>query len=294
MISAVDVAALLRHVERLNTFDPNRYRMVVADGQQIGWMRPDVANAMMIFPELFVVDDHGLIMMGPDLKTEADRSAAMADLGPRLIEHNFIDRLRGETYAITNRFGAPPVLHADRALVPLFGFRGYGVHVNGYLRRPDGVYLWLGRRSKDKEVAPGQWDNMIAGGQPAGLSLMDNLIKEAEEEASVPEALARTARPVGCINYMAEGDQGVKPDCMFLYDLEVPEDFVPTPNDDEMESFELVPVAEALALVANTDDVKFNVNLALIDFALRHGALDPDASPAYEALVTGLRGRAFF
>ena len=34
---------------------------------------------------------------------------------------------------------------------------------------------------------------------------------------------------------------GVKPDQMFCYDLEVPEDFEPIPVDGEVESFQLMP-----------------------------------------------------
>ena len=42
---------------------------------------------------------------------------------------------------------------------------------------------------------PGMLDNMVAGGQPAGLSLMENVVKEAGEEAGIPCAVAGTARP---------------------------------------------------------------------------------------------------
>jgi len=40
--------------------------------------------------------------------------------------------------------------------------------------------------------------------------------------------------------------------------------------------------------VRDTDDFKFNVNLVIIDFALRHGLVAPD-DPDYLDLVTGLR-----
>jgi hypothetical protein len=39
--------------------------------------------------------------------------------------------------------------------------------------------------------------------------------------------------------------------------------------------------------VRETDRVKFNVNLVLIDFFLRHGLIDP-AAPGAEALRAGL------
>jgi len=40
--------------------------------------------------------------------------------------------------------------------------------------------------------------------------------------------------------------------------------------------------------VRRTDDFKFNVNLVIIDFALRHGLVTPE-DPEYLDLVTGLR-----
>ncbi len=46
--------------------------------------------------------------------------------------------------------------------------------------------------------------------------------------------------------------------------------------------------ASVIARVRTSDDFKFNVNLVLIDFALRHGLVTPD-DPEYLQLVTGLR-----
>lgn len=39
----------------------------------------------------------------------------------------------------------------------------------------------------------------------------------------------------------------------------------------------------------DTDDFKFNVNLVIIDFLIRHGLLRPDDEPDYVAIVHGLR-----
>jgi hypothetical protein len=42
-------------------------------------------------------------------------------------------------------------------------------------------------------------------------------------------------------------------------------------------------------IVAETNDFKYNCNLVLIDFFVRHGLVDP-ADPDYLAIVKGLRG----
>lgn len=54
--------------------------------------------------------------------------------------------------------------------------------------------------------------------------------KECAEEAGIPPALAARARPVGAVSYLTISASGYKPDVLFCYDLELPHDFVPTPQ----------------------------------------------------------------
>jgi thiamine pyrophosphokinase len=75
---------------------------------------------------------------------------------------------------------------------------------------------------------------------------------------------------------------------LHLYDLEMPEGVVPRPGDDEVERFELRPAGEVLREVAEGDRVKFNVNLVLIDFLLRHGLLDALTGQERARLRAGL------
>jgi len=76
-------------------------------------------------------------------------------------------------------------------------------------------------------------------------------------------------------------------DVLHCFDLEVPEDFTPVPADDEVERFELWPAERMLQTVRETSDVKFNVNLVLIDLFLREGLIDP-SSDAGKRLRAGL------
>jgi 8-oxo-dGTP pyrophosphatase MutT (NUDIX family) len=113
------------------------------------------------------------------------------------------------------------------------------------------------------------------------------VIKEAREEAGVPVALARTAKPVGAISYCREEPGGLKPDVMFIYDLELPRDFVPCNGDGEMAEFRLLPVEEVMAITAGTTAFKFNCAVANIDFFIRHGLLAPD-HPDYVDILRGM------
>ena len=46
--------------------------------------------------------------------------------------------------------------------------------------------------------------------------------------------LASTAVPAGCVSYMNVSAIGLKPDVLFVYDINLPETFVPTPLDGEV------------------------------------------------------------
>ena len=173
----------------------------------------------------------------------------------------------------------------DRGALPSFGVVSEGVHVNGLVRRADGLHVWIARRSPTKQLDPGKLDHLVAGGIPAGLSPAETLVKEAAEEAAVPEALAGTARRVGMVQYAMERPEGLRRDRLHCYDLVLPEDFVPRAADGEVESFELWPVARAVDAVRETDDFKFNVNLVMIDLFLREGLIDGAAAGTRRATL---------
>lgn len=282
------VFPLFRHVSACNALDLTGISTLSAEGRVLAWPAAAAQSAMAEFPEAFHRGATGWTFV-ESCDTPARRTAALARVASTLRERGAIRGLRGESYAVTTEWGAPVAATLDRGASVAMGIRAFGVHLNGYVRRPDGLHLWVGRRAADKAVAPGKLDNMVAGGQPAGLGLFANLIKECGEEASLPAALARRAVPVGLVRYCFSTPEGVKPDTLFCYDLEMPADAIPTPGDDECQEFMLWPVAKVLDILAATDDFKFNVPLVILDFALRHGVLDPDASAEYTAIAAGLR-----
>jgi len=179
------------------------------------------------------------------------------------------------------------VFRLDRGAVPFFGTRAYGVHLNGYLWKAGTLHLWVGRRAPDKRVAPGKLDNLVAGGIGNGHALEETLLKEGEEEASLPQSLTNHAVPAGAVSYRMENELGIRDDVLFVFDLEIPADFVPKNQDGEIVHFELMPASAVLDRVRTSEDFKFNVNLVILDFALRHGLLRPD-HPEYLDVATGL------
>ena len=59
----------------------------------------------------------------------------------------------------------------------------------------------MAKRSMSKATYPGLFDQMVAGGQPAGLSFAENVRKECEEEASLPPEVVAAVRPAGLVSY---------------------------------------------------------------------------------------------
>lgn len=253
-------------------------------GAQVGWLTPEVAGVLARFPGALRPGPGGGVALDPGLATPEARSAALAEAAAALAARG-LARLRGEAFDVRAGAAGPVLARLDRGAIPAFGIIAQGVHVNGLVRRPDGLHVWVGWRAKDKSVAPGQLDHLVAGGIPAGLTAEETLVKEAGEEASVPPDLARQARRVGRLSYHLRQAEGVRRDVLHCYDLDLPEGFVPQPNDDEVERFELWPARRVLEAVRDTDQVKFNVNLVLIDLFLREGLIDP-------ASGQGLRLRA--
>ncbi|MBO6784584.1 MAG: DUF4743 domain-containing protein [Alphaproteobacteria bacterium] len=279
--------ALYDHIAACNTHDLTGRIPFLAAGTQIGWVSESLAERMTRWEHNFDVSADSL-SFNESLKDTESRSQALAEAGAALVVRQALPRNRKELCPVSVSFGAPSLLRIDRAWLQAFGVTSYGVHVNGYVETPEGPELWIGVRAKNREVAPGKLDNMVAGGQPVGLSLMENVIKEAAEEASVPEDLAGKAIPVGTVSYMMNTKGGIRRDMLFVFDLRLPADFEPVNADGEISGFVRWPARQALRVVEETDEFKFNVNLVIIDFAIRHGLLQPDR-PDYGRLVRGLR-----
>lgn len=216
------------------------------------------------------------------------RTAALARATSSLRESGVIQGWRDELYPVTQSFHSPPLALVERAAVAHLGITAYGVHVNGYVKLDGQLSMWVARRSMDKPTWPGLLDHVAAGGQPAGMSCAENVVKECGEEAGIPPELAAAAKPTGCVSYSGMQKDGLKRDVIFCYDLQLPPDFQPTPRDGEVQDFRLLPVEEVALLVSTTKQYKPNCALVITDFLVRHGILKPD-QPQYGELVAALR-----
>jgi 8-oxo-dGTP pyrophosphatase MutT (NUDIX family) len=271
-MSAFKASSYLRHFHASNRHDLNKFVPFLISEKQLGWIAKDIVP---LLPKNIFQSHNNGIALNPDFDSFDKRSDALSKTTDILLKH-FGKQLRHEMYPVIAQWGDEPLAQIDRVAVPWFGVRGFGIHVNGFTRKRDGIHLWVGERAADRLIDPGKLDNLIGGGQPIGLTLEQNLCKEAQEEAGINADLAMSAKPVREIRYLVERHGGLRNDVLFIYDLELPDGYTPHNTDGEVAAFHLMPLAEVAAIVHDTDKFKFNCNLVIIDFLMRHGFLTPE------------------
>ena len=285
---------LQARVDACNTItaaDYGSYVPFIVDGHAVGALQPWFADALVAAcgSDALERSSDGAVRTSASLTTPDARSAAIAPGLRKLHNDGVITGWRDEIFPCTMGYGREPLLRVERAAASLLGVRAFGVHVNGFVTLANGEReLWVAKRAKDKQTFPGKLDHLVAGGLPDGMAPSVCVVKECGEEASVPEWLAKQAKPVGVVSYAMNYNGCCKRDVLFCYDLELPEDFVPVPDDGEVESFERFAVADVIERMATTEDFKPNCCLVIIDFCVRHGYLTPDEA-GYIQLVQSLR-----
>ncbi|CAB0029540.1 unnamed protein product [Trichogramma brassicae] len=258
-------------------------RAFVVDGQQIGLVRPDVMKELLNHPQVFQVHPE-YVQLNPAFRDYNERSAKVEEVlrewrgGDKFVA---LHGWREEYYDVRAQFNTPPLFKMDRSATSLFGIRKYGVDINGYVIDPvKGLSIWLQKRSPKKQTWPSFWDNCVSGGLSVGFGIHETAIKEAAEEAGIPNHLLTKLKSGGCISIFFESNRGLFPNTEFVFDLELPLDFVPTNNDGEVETFELLPVSECLERILSSNFKTTSVPVSL-DFFIRHGVITPENEPNF-------------
>ncbi len=263
----------LDHIKNCNRYKSDDFIPFIVAGKQYGRITKVFSKHLTRWEDVFNFSDFG-ITLNPTLSTPEVRTKAIAPILKLLHEEGIIDSWVGELYAVNNYYGEVPVFLMERAAVSFFGVRGYGVHANGLVEKPDGTYIWIARRTENKPFWPGKLDQMVAGGQPAGLGRVENLIKESAEEANIPESIIGTPELASTLHYRGASSRGMNVDTLFNYDLYLPEDFVPENTDGEVDEFILISLNEMAYITETTNDFKDNCNLVNIDLLIRRGLIN--------------------
>ncbi|OTA02727.1 thiamine pyrophosphokinase [Trichoderma parareesei] len=281
------------HTVEANAFRDGLYKLLWEDedGQYpIGFVRDWVIDELSKTPQdirgdmrLNTADRTVKLFYTP--KTEQERTRVVTGLTAYWREKGIFKSLKGwrnELWPVYDRKGGL-VFSVERAAMGLFGTTRYGVHMVAYVEHPTapyGIKIWVPKRAANKSTFPGMLDNTVAGGLMTGEDPFECILREADEEASLPDALVRgSAEWVGNVTYIyiteAEhvGEDGyIYPECQWVYDLKLPADVVPQPKDGEVEEFRLCDVDE-IKRDLRAGKYKPNCALVLINFFIRRGIL---------------------
>ncbi len=276
----------LRHIENLNKWNPQNFRNFYICGERVGYLKDFMCEALSQWPQYFSISDEKveLIDSTGDFNT---RNQRLDEVVVELVKQGVIANYVAEPYPVTANSRDRVLAIVDRGSAGNFGIKAFGQHLNGYVKDDDRIKLWVARRAADRFHFPNRLDNIVAGGLPQNISLQNNLLKECHEEADIPAELVKRARATGVITYCCETKNGLKPDTLYCYDLELPATFQPVNTDGEVAEFQLMELEDVMQLVRDTDDFKQNCNLVIIDFCIRHGAIKPEETD-YLELVNGL------
>lgn len=277
----------------------------------IGYMLGSVFEAIKRIPSSFrgpIIFDHvaRTVRMFHKPKTERKRTELVAATTHYMrVNQTFslLNNWRNEMWPVYGRNG-DVLFSMERSAVGLFGCMRYGVHLIAHTRNPaepHGMKLWVPKRSTFKSAWPGLFDSTVAGGLMTDENPFECVIREADEEASLPEEIirehAKLASTVRYI-YMMESPPGtddgyVYPECQWVYDLELPDDVIPAPNDDEVESFSLCTVDEVKEQLT-AGRWKPNCAVIILDFFVRMGILTPNNEPYFDEIESRVRRKMPF
>lgn len=125
---------------------------------------------------------------------------------------------------------------------------------------------------------------MVCGGLSVGYGVRETAVKEAAEEASIPEHLTKDMRPAGAISLFFESERGLFPNTEYVFDLELPLDFVPNNADGEVQDFALLCAKDCYERLFSSDFKTTSVPVVL-DFLIRQGLVTPETEPNYTQVL---------
>lgn len=235
--------------------------------QTIGHLNPEFISYLQ---ESLGDNPIPLVSIGSDqlniqLARPKELSESLYQLAQRMRLGGFIPGWRNEDFAWLDQNGHQ-YFRLERAAFRSFGFRSMATHINGYTKANT---LWLGRRSETKATDPGKLDNIAAGGISADETPWVSAKRELWEEAGVPSKIAENIEPVGRIHMRrpVQG-RGFHDELLFVYDLELSNNFVPTNHDGEVSGFIEITLAESAARIL-ADEFTSDAAFVTADFILR-------------------------
>ncbi len=254
------------------------YLPLTFDQQQIGWVHLDHLEILQSFAHIFQIQSQQINFTRAFVNASfLERTALLDTFSRSLKDADIITNWRDEAYGIylPGSDLANALFTIERGVAPFLGFRVFGVHINGYQipkQQNSGIieHIWIAKRSKLKKIEPHKLDNLAAGGLSYGEEPLESAKREAMEEANIPQNLTDKLRFSMPFNYLAEFNKTVRNECIFVFDLPLPETFIPSINDGEVENFYRLSPTEIQIALLDGEKFKPNSGLVTLHFLLRH------------------------
>ncbi len=272
MLSTSTIAALEEMLQNSARSAPADYMPIylsrgAAGEQVIGHLNPDFIPYLeetlkkKPIPLIAMSNERLAITVG----RPRDLSSSLYQLADKMRLGGYIPGWRNEDFAWVDQNGHK-YFCLERAAFRTFGFRSMATHINGFTSKNT---IWLGRRSETKSTDPGKLDNLAAGGITADETPWVSARRELWEEAGVPAQIADQIEPVGRIHMRRPiPGRGFHDEQLYVYDLELADNFVPTNHDGEVSGFIEISLAEAAARIL-ADEFTSDAAFVTADFILR-------------------------
>ncbi|KAF5496218.1 Uncharacterized protein CGCF413_v008736 [Colletotrichum fructicola] len=274
LIAQVDSYPYEHDTTRYAEIGGSLYTLICGDGEgdvSLGYVLPEVVEKLAEAPASvrgeISIDTAKRTISAFQAPTLGARSKLAADLFDFWRKRDAFPILRGwrdELWPVYGRKGEL-LIDMERSASGLFGVMSHDIKI------------WVPRRSPTKSTFPGMLDNTVAGGLMTGEDPFECVIREADEEANLPDQLVRSrTKHVGGVTYI------------YITEAEAGQ-----PKDGEVAEFHLCTVEEVQHSLAR-GEWKPNCALVMLEFFIRHGILTKHNEPDYDHILRRIHRRLPF
>lgn len=272
------------------------YFTVAGVPQILGYVHKSIIDKLS-WPEYWLIDVKYRtlhLLSPPDTLDPYDRRTALVN--ETILEAKKEGKIKemtriSEQVAVCTLDGKP-VFEMNSQGTEIFGNVSFSVQLIAWTMRPEGKLYWLQRRAMTKAVCPGHLGTIAGGGLHVGEKKSDAMAREAQEEASIPLDLSRSRmKACGTVSYHRArsflGNAGSYPIVSYVYEMELPETFVPEPNDGEVDEFITMTESHIIGVLYE-GGFRPMLTALLVDHFYRHGSIDADNEPHLQEICSRL------
>ena len=257
------------------------YLMIEGYKEPFGYVHSSFIAAMVPWSNLWSLNNEKRLLTDHSFpKNVKVRTKNMHTTLRAALDNGTVDYWADELFPVYSSTGEH-ILDMDGCGVDLFSIITYAVHMIAYVEtQEEGRKFWVPRRAKTKMSYPGMLDNTVGGSLRSGERAIDCIVREAAEEGAIPEEYTRGhVKACGTLSYQMDrtddGREGCQHQVQYLYEMELPEDIVPRPNDGEVEEFMLMSLDEAIAALRK-GEFKLNCGMTWMSYLVRHGIVNAE------------------